>query len=306
MAASMVQSAPMSADMLTMLTDELEAFGPVAQILANHADSATPLYYLRALAGVRLLTITGRAPELAVHLKSLTARLGDPVYSERTRHLFRRTLLDHPDAIREAMDRPVQQHQPRRAGYLLRGLGMLAAPKVRLLEIGACAGLNLIFDHYRWFGSGWQWGDTSSSVRLTAMGPRPGEIQIVHRAGCDISPRDASNLQDAMILRSFIAEESYVEQLELDDAIALAVHSGVQIDKANAVEWLKEQLSLPVPPGTYTVVWHSLFWWYLSTGDQAAIEEILASAARNMRLARICYEPNAWAAAPRLQVTVFS
>ncbi|MEU3521591.1 DUF2332 domain-containing protein [Streptomyces sp. NPDC006654] len=305
MAEAMREQTPMSADVLTMLTDDLESNGPISHIMASHPEINTPLFHLRALAGVKLLILTGRAPELAEHLKGLTNHLGDPAYATRTRNLFRRALLNHPDEIRSALDRPIQQHQPGRAGHLLRGLTMLAAPRVRLLELGACAGLNLMVDRYRWFGHGWEWGDATSPVRLATSGLKPGNFEIIHRAGCDIAPRDVADPQDAAILRSFIPPEREVEELELEDAMALVAGSGIRIEKADAVRWLREQLSRPVAVGTCTVVWHSLFWWYLSPEDQAAIEEILVSASRRMEVARICYEPYAWGAATRLQVITY-
>jgi hypothetical protein len=306
MAAVMAQQAPISADLLTMLTDDLENDGPATRMLADHPDAAAPLYYLRALAGVRLLILTGCAPELEAHLAGMVSHRGDPAYAEHTRDLFRRTLFSHPDEIRSAMDRPIQQHQPGRAGYLLRGLGMLAAPKVRLLEIGACAGLNLILDHYRWCGPDWEWGAPSSPVRLATSGPYPGDIEIVHRAGCDIAPRDAADPDDAAILRSFLPVELEADRLELDNAIELAAFLRVRVDKADAVEWLRAELSRPAEADTYTVVWHSLFWLYLDPGDRSAVEGIMAAAARHMRLARICYEPRAWGAVPQLQVIAYS
>ncbi|MFI5998780.1 DUF2332 domain-containing protein [Streptomyces sp. NPDC051362] len=306
MATAMAPHMPMSSDMLTMLTDDVESRGPISRLIADHPDAAAPLFGLRALAGVRLLVLTGQAPELADHLQSLMSNLDDPAYGERTRALFRQALLDHPDEIAAAMDRPVQQHMPRRAGVLLRGLGMVAAPKVRLLEIGACAGLNLAFDRYRWFGHGWEWGDARSPVRLATTGPRPGDFEIVDRAGCDLEPRDPADSYDAMILRSFLPHEREVEQLELDDAISLAARVGTRVDRADAVEWLRKELSRPAEPGVCTVVWHSLFWWYLSSRDHLAIEDILTAAAGRIQLARICYEPHAWSGVPRLQTVLYS
>ncbi|MFF5408437.1 DUF2332 domain-containing protein [Streptomyces misionensis] len=305
MAEAMTPQMPMSADLLTMLTDDVESNGPISRLLADHPESGTPLFPMRALAGVKLLVLTGRAPELAHHLRGMMEHVGDPAYTARSRDLFRRALLDHPDDIRSALDRPVQQHQPGRSEYLLRGMTMLAAPKVRLLEIGACAGLNLMVDRYRWFGRGWEWGDAASPVRLAAGGPRPGDIEIVDRAGCDIEPRNAADPHDAAILRSFIPPEREVEELDLNNAIALAAESGIRVEKADAVEWLREQLSHPGEPGVCTVIWHSLFWWYLGSEDQTAIEEILAEASERMQVARVCYEPHAWAGAMRLQVVTY-
>jgi hypothetical protein len=307
MAVALASSAPMSANMLVRLSDDIAASGPINAVIRDHPASGSPLYCLRALAGVRYLVLTGQAPELKTHLRGLTAHMGEPSYDERTWELFRETLLGNPVQLRAAMDRPVQQHQPGRAGVLLNGLTTLAAPRVRLLELGACAGLNLLLDRYRWFGPGWEWGDPSSPVRLTANGKPPPPIEIVERAGCDQDPRDPSDSDHANILRSFIPHERDVDQLDLDDAIALAAISPLRIEKADAADWLERILESGAPDRSVrTVVWHSLFWGYLSPEEQTRIEKALSRAATRIPIARISYEPHSWLTAPRLQITLYS
>lgn len=307
MANAMESDMPISAQMLTQLTDDIVTRGPIHQLIGEQPDANKPLYFLRALAGVRLLVLTGHAPQLADHLQNLTPNLHNADYGKRTWELFQQALLSHPAEILAAMNRPVQQHQPRRAGVLLKGLGMLRAQRVRLLEIGACAGLNLQLDRYHWFGPSWEWGDMQSPVRLATDGLAPTDFTIVDRAGCDLYPRDPSDPYDAMILRSFIPHEREIEQMELDDAIALAAKTGLHIERADAVEWLATQLAAAhCEQGVLTVVWHSLFWSYLTPDDHAAIDRILETAAQRGRLARVAFEPDNWSTAPRLQVHVYS
>ena len=112
MSAAMKSYAPMSSGVSVRLAGELESQGPVAQLIGDHPDAAAPLFCMRALAGVRWLVLSGLAPALEAHLRHMSSRVGDPAYDERTWLLFRQTLLEHPQEIRAALDRPVQQHQP--------------------------------------------------------------------------------------------------------------------------------------------------------------------------------------------------
>ncbi|MFJ9007910.1 DUF2332 family protein [Streptomyces canus] len=307
MATSMAASAPVSSDLLLRVCDDIERRGPVARLIEDHPDTADPMFCVRLLAAVRWLDLSGLTPELAAHLRRFRLGTGDRADNDHTWHLFLQALREHPQQVGTALDRPVQQHQPHRAGALLAGLGLLAAPKVRLLELGACAGLNLHVDRYRWFGHDWQWGDRDSTVRLACTGASPGELEIVDRAGCDLTPRDPADPADVLILRSFLPPERDVELLELDDALALAARRGLRVDQADAAEWLDAKLAEPTGDrSVHTVVWHSLFWPYLGTRQQAVIERILSGAARRMPLARIALEPHTWSSPPRLQLTLYS
>ncbi|MDI5969391.1 DUF2332 family protein [Streptomyces sp. SL13] len=297
---------PVSGDVMRRFVEELEQGGPLSQVLDGHPDRESPLFYLRALAGVHWLLIKGMVPSLATHLVALDVASDDRRNAERTWALWRAALLEHPSHIRGALDRPVQQHQPGRAGALLTGLGMLPAPgRIRLLEIGACAGLNLLFDKYRWFGRGWQWGDRDSPVRIATSGGHPGAPVVVQRAGCDLAPRDPSNPDDADILRSFIPYERHMDLMELDDALALAAASDLRIDQAEAHDWLASELGT-VGPFDCTVVWHSMFWCHLEPAHQRAVEQLLSDAGRRTRIVRIGLEPFEWSMPSRLQVISYS
>jgi hypothetical protein len=253
------------------------------------------------------MVLAGNAPELASQLSAPATLARSDAAGDQARiwASARSTILSHTEQFWASLDRPVQQHQPDRAAHLLRGLSMLRAPRVRLLELGACAGLNLILDRYRWTGRGWTWGDPNSPVHLTGTGPAPGDIAIVDRAGCDLDPRDPARPDDALILRSFLAPEYGGARRELDDAIALAARSGIGVEQASAVDWLRVHLAKPVERGVCTVIWHSLFWLYLEAEEQAEIESLLTRAAQSRPVARISYEPLYWVSPVRLQVTVY-
>ncbi|MFI1980782.1 DUF2332 domain-containing protein [Streptomyces wedmorensis] len=299
--------APVSAALLTQLAEDIATRGDVGRLLLGHPDSQRALFGLRALAGLHQLVLAGQAPQLSAEIAS--ALRSGPMRAEidaiRLWLTARDVFLRHPDAMSAALGRPVQQHHPARAGALLRGLSMLPLARVRLLEIGACAGLNLLLDHYHWRGTGWEWGPSASPLSLTADGPHPGELEIVERAGCDLAPRDPGDPADALILRSFLPVEHTEDLRRLEAAIAVAALIRPRVDQADAAPWLAKYLAEPAEGGVLTVVWHSLVWHYLTPDHRSAVEAVLRDAARSGPVVRIAYEPSTWGAPVRLQVITY-
>jgi hypothetical protein len=307
LAAQLTPHAPLSADLLRRVLREVESGSPLGELFSTHPDANAPLFIGRALAGVNYLLLAGQAPALADHVRGYLSRHRDAAFPERTWELWQQAVLSHPRALREALDRPVQQHHPRRAGMLVRGLAMLAEPQVRLLELGACAGLTLIPDAYCWIGDNGTWGDPDSALRLAApRGPLPSGVRIVERAGCDLQPRQAADPRDALVLLSFHLEELAAERMELMDAMALAVARDITIDQADAVSWLTAMLDDRGPAGVCTVVWHSFFRGFLPPAEQEALEDVMRRAARRMRLALISLEPPDLTEPAQLTVRLYS
>jgi hypothetical protein len=292
---SLAPSAPLSATLLAGLASELTDDTPISRLLLGHPASGEVLAGIRALSGVNRLFLSGLAPELATHIAKGVA-------DEHTWPLAREVMLRHPNAIMSALDEPVQQHHPSRSEALLRGLAALSARRIRLLEIGACAGLNLILDHYHWIGTNWDWGDLSASLQLPGTGRKPGSLEIVERMGCDLRPRDPAAPQDVLALRSFVPPENVTELAQLDAALAIRARVPVDIRQESASTWLSTVLAEPATRGVTTVVWHSLVWHYVSPAEQQAIGRILKEAGNRMPLAWIGFEPDRWAAPAKLNV----
>lgn len=71
--------------------------------------------------------------------------------------------------MRELIQLPVQTNEVGRCAALLFGFLTVAGkdpPPLRLLEIGASAGLNLRWDRYRYEANGFAWGPADSQVRV--------------------------------------------------------------------------------------------------------------------------------------------
>jgi hypothetical protein len=91
---------------------------------------------------------------------------------------LRRTLAEQRDAVREWLGRPPQTSEVGRGAALPGGLRHIcaeAALPVRLVEIGASAGLNLRADRFHIAGNAGLHGDPSSAVALRGawQGQRP-------------------------------------------------------------------------------------------------------------------------------------
>ncbi|SFR29894.1 hypothetical protein SAMN04488564_1239 [Lentzea waywayandensis] len=296
--------APQSAGLFSALVKEVEDNGPVTRLVPHHPDAQQPYFYVKMFAAIGYLYESGLSPDLIRCLEDLKHR-DDPDAIAHAWELCRHALSAHPAVVLATINRPVQQQRPRLAGFLLQGVGMLGAPRVRLLELGACGGLNLLFDQYWWFGTGWTWGSPDSPVRLPAPGPEPQPFEIVERAGCDLAPRDPRNPEDVRIMRSFLAYDWDVDRMEFDDAVSLAATTPVQIDQEDAVTWLRHQLESSASRSVTTVVWHSLFWQFLDDEVQAEIDSVLDRAARRTRIACLSFDILRPKTIPKLAITVY-
>jgi hypothetical protein len=163
-------------------------------------------------------------------------------------------------------------------GFLL--VARLIGHPLRLLEIGASAGLNLLWDHYRYEAGEATWGDSDSPVHIPATftrGRPPFEVvpRVVERRGCDIMPVDARSAEGRLTLLSYIwADQQHRIEL-LRSALGVAKKVSFVVDSADAPEWLAAQLQAN-GRGIATVVFHSITWQYLSETGRERVREALA------------------------------
>ena len=80
-----------------------------------------------------------------------------------------------------------------------------------LLELGPSAGLNLLFDHYRYAYAEGTWGDPAALLSFEAQERRhvPGgllrrSVDVRRRRGIDLQPVDATTEEGARLLRAFL------------------------------------------------------------------------------------------------------
>jgi hypothetical protein len=218
---------PMYAALLDRAAEDLAVGGVVASMLVGHHDDPGPSgLALRLLGSVHRLVLQGRADELAAFYPSVGGRWDlDAAWPA-----FERLLRDHPEDVREVLDRPPQTNEVGRAGALLGGLLRLEHRlPVRLFEIGSSGGLNLLADRFAYLdGSGaLRYGDPASAVRLDdAWAGRPLEpwpdLEIVERSGSDVMPVDVAGTEGRLTLTAYVWPDQTDRLERLRGAFAIA------------------------------------------------------------------------------------
>ncbi|HYU62435.1 MAG TPA: DUF2332 domain-containing protein [Verrucomicrobiae bacterium] len=280
-AACAALGSPFYAALLASAATDLEQHGPVWDVLRGfEQESESAALALRLMGSVHRLVLDDTLPELARHYPS-TGGDGD----ERAAwSVFRRALADHHDAIQALVERGCQTNEVGRSAALLGGfleVAHRAGLPLRILEVGASAGLNLAWDRYRYESSEGGWGDDSSPVRFTHSFEVPPQLnrsaEVVERRGCDLNPIDPTSEGGALTLRSFVWADQLARLTLLDGAIEVARAHPIEVEKANAASFLERELAHP-RRGAATVVFHSVFWQYVSQADRRRIEAAIARA----------------------------
>jgi hypothetical protein len=266
-------------ELLERAAADLERGGPVAAVLQDRDASQRSMLALRLMGSVHRLVLQGDAPALARAYPSAGGRadaaLAWPAFSS--------TLEDRMEDVWTGLDRPVQTNEVGRSAALVGGFLEVAratrAP-LRVLEVGASAGLNLRWDRFSYEARGQKWGPPDSPVRLCSFNsdmPLPFEVaaQVVERAGCDPAPVDPTTDDGRLTLLSYLWADQVARLRLLRAALAVAAEVPVRVDEADAVEWLGERLR--PTGGVATVVFHSIVMQYLSDDDRAAVVDIVRS-----------------------------
>jgi hypothetical protein len=290
---------PLSAAVLAHVGAELHRGGPLREVLAPvEGRPIGEAVMLRLLAGLHLLVLDGRAPELAEHYPSVG---GAPGARSALAAAIDAAVDRHVGELTEAMTVGVQTNEPGRSATLIGGLveaARLGRP-LEVLEVGASAGLNLRFDRYRYEGRHGALGPADSPLRfarpwLGAEPTLPDRLDVAVRAGCDLSPLDPASAADRLRLRSYVWADQLDRLARLDAALEVARALPVAVDQADAVTWLGDRLARRTP-GCTTVVVHSIVLQYLPPLDRhrllRTVEEAGARATANAPLAWLRMEP---------------
>lgn len=221
----------------------------------------------------------------------------------------------HADFLLDRLRSAPQTNEVRRAGALLPGfllLGEMFGKPLALSEVGASAGLNLQWDRYRFDLGGRPHGPLDSPVLIApewrGEAAPDAEVTAGERAACDLYPVDAGSPDHRLRMLSYIWADQSDRLERTAHALDIAAREGLQVEKADAVEWLAERLSVP-RPGRLHVVYHTIAWQYLpealrAKGD-ALVAEAGARATAEAPLARLSLEADGGADGASLTLQVW-
>jgi len=287
------------ADLLNRAVEDLRAGGPTAAVLDGHfEDPGRSALALRMLGGVHALVLSGQAPELAGFYPSAGGTADPGEGARRAWPVFRRVLDEQGDQVRAWLGHPPQTNEVGRGAALAGALCHLVAEAglpIRLVEIGASAGLNLRADKFQITGDGVSYGPDDSPVRLTdgwrGNPPPTATLDVISRTGGDLAPVDPVSPDGRLRLSAFVWADQVERLTRLRGACDLAAQVPVELRPESAAETIA---ATSLKPGTWTVLWHSIMWQYLTIAQQIELNEAIAhlgaSATPEARFAHVYLE----------------
>ena len=195
--------------LLRQAAEDVRAKGVCWAVLHDHHDDPPgSALALRFLGAVHRIVLQGQAPQLAACYPSA----GGDSDCDAPWPRFHAVVQQQAAVLRELVHCPVQTNEAGRCAALLGGFVEVARRTglpLRLLEVGAAAGLILRWDHYFYEAGHAGWGDPDSPVRISNVFgdvyPRLAvSTRIEEPHGCDTSPIDPATDEGALTLQSYV------------------------------------------------------------------------------------------------------
>ena len=270
--------------------DDIESGGVLEDLLSGIPLPAGQAPALRVLAALHRTVLEGRAPGLDPYYPSVGGTLApDDVWA-----VAEATLRENSDYVHRYLERGVQTNEPGRSTALfgvLLWLNERYRRPIRLFEIGASAGLNLLATDFAYRVQGTLLGRDDSPVVfeepwISVPVPDPisadRDLVVVDRRGCDVAPIDAASVDGRITLMSYIWPDEPERISRMRAALSVAEMNPPVVDEESADTWLARILPSS-RDDSVRLVWQSVMTQYLTSEIRSAISDQidLAGAAAN-------------------------
>jgi hypothetical protein len=253
---------------------------------------------LNLFAAVHYLLAMHPEDPLAAHYPSIAGR--DATAQGDAPPLFKDFCERHVDELTGLVaTRGVQTNEVLRCSILLPAFAVVAdqsdAP-LWLIELGPSAGLNLLFDRYRFdYGPLGTTGPEESTLTLTpeirsGTPPVPDPLPAVAgRIGVDLNPVDPFDADAVAWQRALIWPESKERFTRLDTALAVARQDPPPVIRGDAVVELPNLLD-GVPADATPLVYHSFALNQIPEEGRQVIQETLLERSQERTIHRVSME----------------
>jgi hypothetical protein len=269
---------PFYADLCEAIAGSVEGGDELEGVLAPWAGADVRALFgdavvLRLLGALHDRVLSGEDPALA----AAYPHPGQEVEVAEAWRPGRAAIAAAPARIAAFMDHEPQTNEVRRSVCLVGGfltVAKLTGLPIRAFELGASAGLNTSWDHFRYRLGDATWGDPAAKVVLDAdwTGPAPpvdAEVRVAERAACDRRPVDLTDPIQRRRLLAYLWPDQFERAVRIRAAIDLALELGVKVETADAPTWAAQRAAPKA--GAATVLYHSVFWQYMPAESQAAL-----------------------------------
>ncbi len=231
---------------------------------------------LRLASGLHALVLTGQDDDL------IAAYPPHDVSDAVLKTALTGALARHEAFLTQWITSPPQTNEVRRSAVLIAGAHALVhrtgVSDLRLSELGASAGLNLMFDRYALNAADTRLGPEDAALTLSpdwaGPAPRAAPFTVNERRGVDLNPLDPHNADHALRLRAYLwADQEH--RLTLTNA-AIRANTAV-VDRGDAVDWLDKRLS-DATAGHMHLIYHTIAWQYFPTERQTTGTALIEAA----------------------------
>jgi hypothetical protein len=252
--------------------------------LASHALSKpVPMIFFAA---IHYLLLDNAAHPLATFypdINSVPCATDTDLYS-----VFQDFCFKHRDEIKDIISTyHVQTNEVRRCACLLPAFSLAVQEAnglpLTLVEIGASAGLNLLWDQYGYdYGNGLSYGNRASPVQLTCAlrgneQPLFSEVfpRIALRIGIDLNPTDVRDELAVNWLHAFIWPEHTGRFDLLHRAVKTARNNPPEVRKGDVLELLPDIMNT-VQPQTFLCLFHTFVSNQMSPEARNVLAKLIA------------------------------
>ncbi len=237
---------PFMAKLLTGLADHWPSHTAIGQLFDNWPGNIGPAgasLPLRLAGGLHALVLTGQDADLVAVYPP------NAVSDEALIDTVLTAIETHEAFLLDWVTLPPQTNEVRRSAALIPAAHVVAARfglPIRLSELGASGGLNLMFDRYALSTDAGRLGPADPAMVLHPdwegdFPPPAATIEIAERRGVDLNP--LSPQKDELRLLAYLWPDQ-PERKRLTQAAIVA--NAAEVDQADAIAWLADRLRSPV------------------------------------------------------------